>query len=317
MLRDRLGHVVRALVDVRHVEDRLRGERLELARCIRSVRRHRNIAHGSPVLERLHDLLEPVPLGNELLVERARLFRNAVEPALRLVEVRGQELELDQLDVLARVDAPLRMGNRARCVGAHHVADRVRLANGGEEAVAEALALRGAANQARDVVELDRLQNDRRRANGLGYRLQPLVRNTDYRDVRVDSRKGVIPRLGATLRQRVEESGLAGIRQPDDSDLHAGSDPSTAAGCSSAGCEATKSAIRSSSVRSPTPGTKPPIRMPNAAPGQDIGGVVHPQVGARDADRGRQGVKRHSRARLDPAERRGGGHRRGRMGRGE
>ena len=50
--------------------------------------------------------------------------------------------------------------------------------------------------------------------------LQPLVGNLRDRDVRLDRRERVVAGLGAALGQRVEEGRLAGVRQPDDPDLH-------------------------------------------------------------------------------------------------
>ena len=89
-----------------------------------------------------------------------------------------------------------------------------------EELVAEPLAAVRAAHEAGDVVELDRLVHHRRGAHGRGHLIEPLVRHRHDRHVRLDRRERVVRRLRAGPRERVEERGLAGVRQPDDPDLH-------------------------------------------------------------------------------------------------
>ena len=61
------------------------------------------------------------------------------------------ELMLADLDSLERRDLALDMGDVGILEAAHHMRDRVDFTDGGEELVAEAFALRGAADEARDV----------------------------------------------------------------------------------------------------------------------------------------------------------------------
>ena len=85
------------------------------------------------------------------------LLADPLQTPLGLLEVGEQQLGLDHLGVGERVDAPVGMGDPLVAVGADDVADRVGLADLGEEPVAEPLSRRGAAHEAGDVVELDRL----------------------------------------------------------------------------------------------------------------------------------------------------------------
>ena len=57
-------------------------------------------------------------------------------------------------------------------------------------------------------------------AERLAQPLQALVRHGHDRDVRLDGREGILGRLRAAAGERVEERRLAGVRQPDDPDLH-------------------------------------------------------------------------------------------------
>jgi hypothetical protein len=65
-----------------------------------------------------------------------------------------RELGVDHLDVGDRIDLVRDVDHVVVLEAAHDVGDRVGLADVGEELVAEALALRGAGDEARDVDEL-------------------------------------------------------------------------------------------------------------------------------------------------------------------
>ena len=96
------------------------------------------------------------------------------------------------------------------------------------------------------------------------------------RDVGLDRRERVVAGLGPALGQRVEEGRLARVGQPDDSDLHLPHAPH----------------MESGTIR--------PRTTPSRAPGEDVGRVVHPEVGT--AERERDGERRR---RAPPAARPG------------
>ncbi len=120
-----------------------------------------------------------------------------------------------------RIDATLGVDHVLVAVGAHDVHDRVGLADVGEKAVAEPLAFVRAGDEAGDVVEVDRVPHDLRRAHGLRDLDEALVEHGHHRHVRLDRREGIVGGLDAGLRERVEQRGLAGVRQPDDADARA------------------------------------------------------------------------------------------------
>ena len=111
---------------------------------------------------------------------------------------------------------------------AHDVRDRVDLADVREELVAEALALRRAGDEARDVDELDRRRDDLLGLRDGRERVEARVGHRHDADVRVDGAERVVLGRDAGARQRVEEGGLADVRQADD----AAADPHY---CSAAG----------------------------------------------------------------------------------
>ena len=164
--------------------------------------------------------LQPAVLGDRLFVAGLRLLADPAEPALDLVVVGEDQLGLDRLDVGERVDAAVGVRHVGFGVAADDVADRVGLADRGEELVAEPLPFRGAFDQAGDVVEVDFRRHQFGALDGRGDLLQALVGDLGDGDVRLDRRERVVARLGAALGQGVEEGRLAGVRQPDDPDLH-------------------------------------------------------------------------------------------------
>ena len=100
---------------------------------------------------------------------------------------------------------------------AHHVYDRVAFADVRQELVAQALALGRALHQSRDINELDDSGGVLVRVIHLGELVQPLIRHRYHADVRLDGAEGIVRALRARVRDRVKESGLADIRQPDNS----------------------------------------------------------------------------------------------------
>ena len=94
---------------------------------------------------------------------RAPSRTTRVVAALGLLEVGVDQLGLDRLDVAQRVDRALGVDDVRVVVRADDVDDRVGLADVREELVAEPLALAGARDQAGDVVEVDRVGDDRSR----------------------------------------------------------------------------------------------------------------------------------------------------------
>ncbi len=136
--------------------------------------------------------------------------------ALHRVEVGERELGVDDRDVRGGIDAPRHVHDVRVLEAAHHVGDRVHLADVREELVAEALALRGAGDEAGDVDELDRRRQDLLRLRDGRERVEPRVGHGHDADVRVDGAERVVLGRDAGARQRVEQGRLADVRQADD-----------------------------------------------------------------------------------------------------
>ena len=108
------------------------------------------------------------------------------------------------------------MGDVAALEAAQHMDDGIDLADVAEKLVAEPFAGRGAAHQAGNVDELELGLDDRLGAGNAGDLLQARIGHGDAADIRLDRAEGIIGRLrGRRLGQRIEQGGLADIRQPD------------------------------------------------------------------------------------------------------
>ena len=105
--------------------------------------------------------------------------------------------------------------------GAHHLADGVRLPDGRQELVAQALPLGRAADEPCDVHEGHRRRYHRRAVVEIGQLLQPRIGHGHHAHVGLNGGEGVVRRQHLVVGQRVEERGLAHVGQPDDADRKA------------------------------------------------------------------------------------------------
>jgi hypothetical protein len=178
---------------------------------------------GPTLLQGGDDPGHPALLGLRLLVAAPGLLGHALQAPLGLLEVGVEQLGLDGVDVATRIDLALGVDDVVVVMGAHDVDDGVDFADVGQELVAQALALAGAAHEAGDVVEVDGVVHDVRGADRLRHAVEAVVDHRHDGHVRLDGRERVVGRLGGRvgpIRQRVEERRLARVGHPDDPDLH-------------------------------------------------------------------------------------------------
>jgi len=163
---------------------------------------------------------DEVERENRFLVVAARLLFQRVDALLQAIEIGEHQFGFDRSSVGDRIDLALDVGDVAVLEAAQYVRDRVDLADMGEELVAEALALRGAAHEAGDVDEGEPGRNDRVGMRDFRERLQARIGHRHLAEIGLDGAERIIRRLrGGGLRQSVEERGLADIRQADDAAL--------------------------------------------------------------------------------------------------
>src|SRR5690606_5603760 len=108
-----------------------------------------------------------------------------VERLLHAVQVGQGQLGVDGVDVGDRIDLAGDMDDVAVLEAAHHVGDRIDLADVGQELVAQALAAGRACDQAGDVHELHGGRHDLLRIDDLRQLVQPRVRHRNHAHVRL------------------------------------------------------------------------------------------------------------------------------------
>ena len=210
------------LVHVRGVDDGLEAQKIGGRDELCVVRRDLERARALARVEVLCEVGEELDLVQELLVALGHL-RRLFHAAVDHLKVSHDELQVDGLNVAEGIDGDVRA-----CVGhdvhdvfivkaAHNVHDGVRAADVLEELVAEARALARALDEARDVDKFDDGGSLLLGVVHLGELIEALIGNGHHADVRLNGAEGVVGAFRVRVGDRVEESGLADIRQSDDS----------------------------------------------------------------------------------------------------
>ena len=149
------------------------------------------------------------------------------QAVLHRLEVGQDQLGVHRLDVGTRVDPGVDVDDVFVVERAHDLADRIGLADGGQELVAEPLALRRPAYEAGDVHEGHRCRHHRCAVVERGQPLQPRVGHGHHAHVGLDGRERVIGRQRLVVGEGVEQRGLAHVGQADDADRQAHEAPAT------------------------------------------------------------------------------------------
>ncbi len=153
---------------------------------------------------------------DRVLVAGACLLLLAVQDFLGGAHVGQRQFGLDDFDVVDRADLAGHVDDVRVFEAAHDVDDGVRLADVRQELVAQALALRRAGHEARDVDELDDGLDDTLRLDDGRQLVDARIRHLDDADVRLDGAERVVFSRDAGLGQGVEQGGLADVGQADD-----------------------------------------------------------------------------------------------------
>ena len=199
-----------------HLDDRANIHREKVRRLQLSLKVHKSF----PVLN--IDEMERVVTAFQLNRKEKTRLRAAIL-ATSIEETLMDRINPD--DALKAAEQILDIIEQALREHAHDLADRVGLANVGQELVAEPLPLGRAAHQAGDIHEPGSGRHDAGGAEHLGQHRQPHIGDADDAHVGVDRRERVVGRQRAGLGQRVEKGGLADVGKADNADgqAHPGS----------------------------------------------------------------------------------------------
>ena len=143
-----------------------------------------------------------------------------VQGALEGGEIGQHQLGVDDLGIVHGVDGACDVGYALGFEAAQYVHRGVGLAHLGQEAVAEALAARGALDQAGDVHQFERGIHLALHAGGRGHGVEARVGDGHARQVGLDGAEGAV--LGGDFGggQGVEERGLADVGEAEDGCFH-------------------------------------------------------------------------------------------------
>src|SRR5579872_2930570 len=128
------------------------------------------------------------------------------------LQVGQDELGLDGGDVAGRVDLAVDVDDVIVVEDPNDLADRIGLANRGEELIAQAFALRGTANDAGDVDEGDRGRHHPFGVEDLGQDVQSRVGYGNDPNVGFNRREGVVGGEHVVVREGVENRRFADVR---------------------------------------------------------------------------------------------------------
>ena len=220
------------LVDVGDVEHRPQGEEGERPEQPRLGRGELERACDAAGGEVPAETLEQTELGLDLRLASLGLTLQSRDGLLHRLEVRQYELGIDDLDVAARIDAPHHVDHVFVVETAHHVGDRLNLADVREELVPQPLAVGCALNQTRDVDEGHHRGGDLLRLDFRRDRVEPGVGHRHHAGRGLDGAEWIIRRAHLRPRERIEERRLTDVGQTYDAAAETHADP-----CSTASVE--------------------------------------------------------------------------------
>ena len=206
------------IVHVEHVDERLGAHQVQVVDGVLVEAAFAGgLVDGLTGFEDLLGLLDGVHVGRLDLLA-AQILLQLRQRVLDGLQVGEDELGVDGVDVVGRVDLAVDVDDVVVFEGAYDLADRVGLADVGEELVAQAFAFGGALDDACDVDEGDGCRHDLLGVHELGEHRQTVVRQRHDAGVRLDGGERIVFRQHVVTGQCVEHGGLADVRQSDDSD---------------------------------------------------------------------------------------------------
>ncbi len=153
---------------------------------------------------------------------RLRLLLHLVIALLQLLHVRQNEFRLNHLRIAHRINrrrlvpALLHVNNVIILEAPHHMQNRIALANVRKKLIPKSFALTRTLHKPRNVRKPNRRTYNLLRRNNLRQILQPRIIHFHDRRIRLNRAKRIILRRRLLLlRQRVKQSGLTDIRQPN------------------------------------------------------------------------------------------------------
>ena len=212
---DRSGLSEHVLVDVCNIQDWLHGKQEEIASSQALLVGHLHVSGTIALVQPLLKALCHVELRLEVLIALG-LFLQLRQGALNGAQVSEDELRLDDVHVLVRIDAALNVNDVGIFEVTNNLANSIGVADVCQELVTQALALVCALDQASDVHKLNGCWHDTARIDNLGQLLEPCVGHVNNAHVRVDGGKRIVCSQATLAGQRGEQRGFTNVWQAND-----------------------------------------------------------------------------------------------------
>ena len=171
-----------------------------------------------PCPQRLERHLHHRQLSLRLRITALGLLLRGRHATLQAVEIRKHQLRLHSLRIAHRIDRALNVRHIAIFKTSQHMRNRIHLANMRQKLVPQPLTTRSPTHQPGNIHKLKLSRNDLLRVRQLGQHLKPRIRHSHAPHIRLNRTKRVVSGLSRSgLGKRIEQRGLAHIRQTDNS----------------------------------------------------------------------------------------------------
>ena len=212
---DRSGLGEHVLIDICDIQDWLHGKQEKIASSQALFVGHLHVSGAIALVQPLLKALCHVEFGLEVLIALG-LFLQLRQGALNSAQVSEDELRLNDVHVLVRIDATLNMNDVGVFEVTNNLTDSVSVADVCQELVAQALALVCTLDQASDVHKLNGCRHDTARIDNLGQLLKPCVGYVNDAHVRVDGGKRIVCGQATLAGQRGEQRRFTNVWQAND-----------------------------------------------------------------------------------------------------
>ena len=204
------------LVGVRADESRHHRKQPELPNQLDHLRVVAVVLRDPPLGELVRERLDQLVLQFGVGLPGTGLLVGLVTPLFKRLEVGQHEFGQNHIKVADRIEPPVDVNHIRIFKKPHHMGNGVHSADVPQKLIAQPLPLAGALDQAGNVDELHRRRNDPPGVLQIGEDLQPLIRHRHDSGVGFDGTEGEVGGLRPPLAERVEQGGLADIRQSDE-----------------------------------------------------------------------------------------------------
>jgi hypothetical protein len=170
--------------------------------------------HWHALAESGHDLLGQID-QRLLILLLASALAQLVDALLHAVEVGQHQLGLDGRNVVRRIDLAFDVDDVLILEAAHHVDDRVNLADVRQELVAKSFAFARTTDQAGNIDDFEHCGHDDRCLDDAGKFTEARIGHENGADVWFDGAERVVGGFGLLGRDGIEQRRFADIGQTD------------------------------------------------------------------------------------------------------